>query len=68
MKGYAIYVEDDDLDYLLEALHRLRELKGEAKRRLNATLVHQHNPFTDADFGIPEIDALTKRLEDLRED
>lgn len=50
---------DAELELFIDALGRLREVKVEA---LDTAKENQF-PFTAADFGIPQIDALLARVE-----
>ena len=49
---------DDELEFLIDALARLRDVKQEAIEASKALAL----PFTAAEFGIPKIDALSARL------
>ena len=55
-------LSDDDMELLIEALGRLREDKRGA---FEASQRHPQLNFTERDFGIPKIDALTARIETL---
>ncbi len=50
---------------LIEALHRLRELKQEALQTVRTEgLRPGGRPFEERDFGIPQIDRLLSKLGD----
>ena len=53
------YIEEHEVDLVLDALACLLEAKKEAL--VTAQAVHPH--FTEYDFGIPKIEALIKKLE-----
>lgn len=56
-------IHDDEVDLVYEALHDLRKKKMEAFE-----VVHNLHPdFTPAEFGVPTIDVMLKRIDD-RED
>jgi hypothetical protein len=61
---HDVLSESEEL-LLIEALHRLRELKQEALQTLGAEgLRPGGRPFEERDFGIPQIDRLLSKLGD----
>ena len=61
---HDVLSESEEL-LLIEALHRLRELKQEALQTLRAENVRPGGrAFEERDFGIPQIDRLLSKLGD----
>lgn len=61
---HDVLSESEEL-LLIEALHRLRELKQEALQTLRTENVrHGGRAFEERDFGIPQIDRLLSKLGD----
>lgn len=63
-KRHEVLSESEQL-LLIEALHRLRELKQEALHRVRAGgLRPGGRDFEERDFSIPQIDRLLSKLSD----
>lgn len=61
---HDVLSESEEL-LLIEALHRLRELKQEALQTLCGANVRPNGrAFEERDFGIPQIDRLLSKLGD----
>lgn len=54
-------LSSSELEMLVEALHRLREVKVEAHAEVVKAPGHER--FTLADFGVPKIDALLAKVD-----
>lgn len=60
-----IELNDAELEILIDALNRLHEVKAEALATVLASGIAegQSVPFTEHDFGMPQITALLLRIE-----
>jgi hypothetical protein len=66
--GFDFAGQEEDRQFLVEGLARLRETKVEALRIIRtAQLPMCKTPFEERDFGIPQIDRLLERLEEAGE-
>lgn len=60
----GIYLDESERDLVIESLYELRKRKVEAFEMVEAEMNPRiDKPFTERDFGIPQIDALIDKLE-----
>lgn len=57
-------ITESEAELINEALHGLSEVKGKAMELANGYHPPGQNPFTEHDFGIPQIKALITKLGD----